>query len=103
MVSQFADIPVRVGAEPAVTPPSQEPPTWTRWREIPRVVGHPPFLRRTAGTALVVGTVLFAINHLDEVIRGQATIAVWIKGAATYLVPFCVANIGVLVAARRES
>jgi hypothetical protein len=50
-----------------------------------------------------VGTILFAINHLDEVIRGQATSVVWIKGALTYLVPFCVANLGVLVAARRES
>jgi hypothetical protein len=104
-VSRLTDSPAPVGAEmapAAATTPSQEPPTWTRWQEIPRVVGHPPFLKRTAGIAFVVGTILFAINHLDDVIRGQATILIWIKGAATYLVPFCVANIGVLVGARRE-
>ena len=83
--------------------PTREVPTWAKWYEIPRVVSHPPFLRRTIGIAFVVGTILFAINHLDEVIRGQATYEVWIKGAATYLVPFCVANMGVLVAALRES
>jgi hypothetical protein len=82
---------------------TREAPTWAKWYEIPRVVSHPSFLKRTVWIALVVGTILFAINHLDEVIRRQATYAVWIKGVATYLVPFCVANMGVLVGARRES
>jgi hypothetical protein len=50
--------------------------------------------------ALVVGTVLFCINQLDVVLRGDATAVVWIKSAITYLVPFCVSNAGVLVASR---
>lgn len=82
---------------------SSEPPTWSKWNEIFRVVVYPPYLKKTVRIALIVGSVLFLINHLDEVVRGQATLAVWIKGAATYLVPFCVANMGVLVAARKES
>jgi hypothetical protein len=80
-----------------------EPPRWSRWNEIFRVVFYPPYLKKTARIALIVGSVLFLINHLDEVVRGQATFTVWLKGAATYLVPFCVANMGVLVAARKEA
>jgi len=78
-----------------------QPPTWTRFREAIRVVAYPPFLRKTSRTALVVGLVLFSINHLDEVLRGQAHAATWVKGAVTFLVPFCVANWGVLIATRR--
>ena len=55
-------------------------------------------LRRTVCIALVVGTILFAINQLDVVIRGNAGIVVWTKIAVTYLVPFVVSNLGILVA-----
>ena len=81
----------------------QVPPTWAKWHETFRVVFYPPFLKKTVQIALAVGTVLFVINHLDEVIQGRATRAVWIKGAITFLVPFCVSNLGVLVASRRRS
>jgi hypothetical protein len=66
------------------------------------VVLYPPHLRRTVAIALVVRTVLFCINQLDVVVRGDATALVWVKTAITYLVPFCVSNAGVLVASRRE-
>jgi hypothetical protein len=91
------------GAPTASESRSSGPPTWSKWHEIPGVVGYPPYLRKTVRITLIVGSLLFFINHLDEVLRGQATLAVWIKGAFTYLVPFCVANMGVLVAARKES
>ena len=78
------------------------PPTWSRWREAPRVVAYLPHLRRTISIALVVGTILFCINQLDVVVRGKATTVVWIKSAVTYLVPFCVSNMGVLVGSRRH-
>jgi hypothetical protein len=61
---------------------------------------HRPHLRKTAAIAIVVGTVLFGINQLDVVLRGDATTVVWLKSAVTYLVPFCVSNAGVLVATR---
>jgi hypothetical protein len=50
-----------------------------------------------------VGSLLFAINHLDTVVRGDATPMLWLKGALTYVVPFCTSNLGVLVASRREA
>ena len=76
--------------------------TWSTPRQAVRVVIHRPHLCRTAATALLVGTVLFAINHLDTVARGQATAGTWIKTGITYLVPFTVANIGLLLGTRHR-
>ena len=78
-------------------------PAWTKWHEAFKVIAYPPYLAKTLRIALIFGSILFAINHLDEVLSGHATSAVWIKGALTYLVPFCVSNLGVLVASRRRA
>jgi hypothetical protein len=79
------------------------PPLWSRPREALRVVTYRPHLRRTLLTALVVGTVLFCINQLDVVLRGQATSTVWFKSGLTYCVPFTVSNIGILIATHRRA
>jgi hypothetical protein len=50
----------------------------------------------------VVGTLLFAINQLDVVLRGDADAVVWAKSAVTYVVPFCVSCAGVLVASHQN-
>ncbi len=78
-------------------------PVWSSWREAFAVVSYRPHLRKTVTIAFVVGTLLFCINQLDVVLRGDATPAVWIKSAVTYLVPFAVSNAGVLVASRAET
>jgi len=44
-----------------------------------RVVAYRPHLRNTLVIALVVGTILFCINQLDVVLRGDANVGVWIK------------------------
>ncbi len=80
----------------------RQPPSWRTAREALPVVLHRPHLIRTALTALIVGTILFLINHLDTVVTGQAATATWIKTGATYLVPFAVSNIGLLVGSRRS-
>ncbi len=95
--------PRRTVLKPIEAPATAQPPTWARWHETFRVIVYPPFLKKTVQIALAVGAVLFVINHLDEVIQGRATRAVWIKGAVTFLVPFCVSNLGVLVASRRRN
>jgi hypothetical protein len=77
-------------------------PQWSTTREAARVVGYPPHLRQSLLTAVIVGTILFAINQLDVVLAGHATVGTWVKGAVTYLVPFCVANTGILIATRRR-
>lgn len=77
-------------------------PTWVTPREALRVVCYWPHLSRTALTALVIGTVLFAINQLDVALAGHATTSTWVKTGVTYLVPFTVANIGLLLGRRRQ-
>ncbi len=79
-----------------------EPTTWRHWREMPRVCLSRRSLRATLTVAAVVGSVLFVINQLDVVVSGHATGRVWLKAGLTYLVPFCVANYGLLVGARRR-
>ncbi|MDQ2710508.1 MAG: nitrate/nitrite transporter NrtS [Actinomycetota bacterium] len=47
-----------------------------------------------------MGTILFLINHLGTVLACAATAQTWIKIVVTYLVPFTVANIGLLLGSR---
>lgn len=81
---------------------SPAPPTWRRPGEWPRCVAYPPHLRRTALTALAVGSLLFLVNHLATVLAGAATTATWVGTGVSYVVPFCVANVGVLVGTRQR-
>ncbi len=57
---------------------------------------------RAVGVALVVGTILFAINQLDAVLRGELTFLLAAKVALTYLVPYCVSTYSALEASRRN-
>ena len=59
-------------------------------------------LRRTLTIALVVGTILTAINQADVILRGEASAATVVKGALNYVVPFIVSNLGLLAGARTE-
>lgn len=76
-------------------------PSWQTAREACQVVVYRPHLAQTVPIALIVGVVLFAINQLDVVLAGHATLTTWVKVAVTFLVPFVVANVGVLVACHR--
>lgn len=42
--------------------------------------------------ALVVGTLLIAINYGDKILAGSLTPADWIKMFLTYCVPYCVSS-----------
>jgi hypothetical protein len=78
------------------------PPMWSTWREALVVIAYRPHLVRTLRIAAIVGTILFAINQLDVVLHGHATALVWFKVGLTYCVPFCVSNLGILVATNRR-
>ena len=67
------------------------------------MIVHPAHLKESLRIAVIVGVILFAINQLDFVLRGQSDWEVWIKGAMNFVVPFCVANLGILTATRRKS
>ena len=65
------------------------------------VVLYPRHVSRTMLIAVIVGSVLFAINHLDTVLNGAAPTTTWVKVGVTYLVPFVVSNVGLLVGTHR--
>ncbi len=57
-----------------------------------------PILKRSLVVALVVGTILNAINQGPEIVSGQPVV-IW-KLAMTFCVPFCVASYGAYSALR---
>lgn len=93
----------RQPGEVAAKEPTTNRRSWTSTRDALRVVCTPRHLRRTTATALIVGTVLFCINQLDVVLRGDATTVVWVKVSITYLVPFCVSNVGLLIGTHQRN
>ena len=54
-------------------------------------------LRRSALTALVVGTILVAINQATTLAAGDASWSLVWQVPLTYAVPFCVATWGALI------
>ena len=61
---------------------------------------HRPLLRRSSLTALVVGTVLVAINQGNVIAGGDLPRALIWKIPLTFAVPFCVATWGALINSR---
>ena len=57
---------------------------------------HGPMLRRSFWTALVVGTILTAINQGTLILAGSFPLVLLWKVPLTYCVPFCVASWGAL-------
>ncbi len=63
---------------------------------------HPPLLRRSAVTALAVGSLLVAINQGTILASGVLPASLLWQIPLTYTVPFCVATWGALVNSRIE-
>ncbi len=80
--------PARSSDCPGESASPAEGPTWSTFKEAIRVFAHRPFLTKTTRTSIVVGSILFSINHLDEVLRGQAHAVTWIKRSPHLPGPF---------------
>lgn len=63
-------------------------------------LSYRPLLRRSFFTALVVGTILTAINQGNLLLSGEFPAALYWKIPLTYTVPFCVATWGALINSR---
>lgn len=63
---------------------------------------YPRVRDRALRVALVVGVILFAINQLDVVARGEVTPLVVAKIALTFAVPYGVSTYSALQIARRR-
>ena len=64
------------------------------------VLRHRPRVVTSLKTALVVGTILIAINQGDVLLRGAVSAVIVAKMALTYGVPYCVSTYGALMASR---
>jgi len=62
-----------------------------------------PVLRRSLVIALIVGTILTAINQGNIIAQGHFPLILAWKIPLTYCVPFCVATTGALLNARASS
>ena len=61
---------------------------------------HPPLVKRSLGIAVIVGTVLLAINQGDVLLAPRWPSALAWKVPLTYLVPYLVATWGALLNSR---
>lgn len=52
----------------------------------------PSVVRRATVVALVVGTILVAINHGDAIAQGEVSAGRLVRIALTVLVPYCVST-----------
>ena len=88
-----------------VTPPSNNPGVREVAAEALKCAGcairHFPMLRRSLTVAVLVGTILTALNQGDVIFAGDGGSALYWKVPLTYCVPFCVATYGALAASRR--
>ncbi len=75
---------------------------WTRPREAVRQLLTGATVVTCLPVALVVGTVLSAVNQGDVVVQGMAGVAVVVKVVANYLIPFLTSSTGALLAVRRS-
>jgi cell shape-determining protein MreD len=55
---------------------------------------------RSLKVAVVVGTILGAVNHYDAILSGTFSATTLVQIGITYLVPFCVATFGSAMQAR---
>jgi hypothetical protein len=54
---------------------------------------EPRVVRRALGFAVVVGSILIAINHGDALLAGELDSRRWLKMGLTVLVPYCVSTL----------
>ena len=64
------------------------------------IATRPRVVRRALKYALVVGSVLIAINHGDAIVRGEVTTDRLLKMALTVVVPYVVSTLSSVEALR---
>ena len=64
---------------------------------------QPKIYRRSLKVALIVGTILVLINHLDKILGGALTSTDFLKMGLTYIVPFCVSTYAAVSATRENA
>jgi len=86
--------------EPEPTGAGPAPPVWRTYPEAIALILRGGTARTGVKVALVVGTLLSAVNQGATILGGHATEATWGRVAVNYLVPYLVASAGYLAAFR---
>jgi len=76
--------------------PNTNVPAWRTSREAVGLVLRGVTFRTASRVALVVGTILSAVNQGTVIANGHAVATTWIRVAVNYMVPYTVASIGYL-------
>ena len=76
--------------------------SWATWGEACALIAKGVTFRTASKIALVVGTLLTAINQGAVIVGGDATVATWLRAVANYLTPYTVASLGYLAPFRRR-
>ena len=71
-------------------------PQWTTPREAVRLILRGVTYRTASRVALVVGTILSAVNQGTVIANGDTVAATWVRVAVNYVVPYTVASVGYL-------
>ena len=74
--------------------------TWSTRRECVRLFVRGVTVRTGGRVALVVGTILSAVNQGTTIVDGSATAVTWVRVGVNYCIPFIVASVGFLSACR---
>lgn len=80
--------------------PDVDPAGWSRPGEALALFLRGYTARTAAPIAVVVGTILSAVNQGHILLAGTADTGTWIRVVINYVVPFTVASIGFLSARR---
>lgn len=65
-------------------------PKYQAIREYGTSLLNPELAPTAVKVALIVGSLLFAINHGSALLQGDMSRQRWLSGILTYLVPYCV-------------
>lgn len=75
-------------------------PLWRTYLEAVVLIARGVTLRTGLQVALVVGTLLTAVNQGSVLLAGDATVATWVRVGFNYVVPFLVSSVGYLAPLR---
>jgi hypothetical protein len=80
--------------------PHARQPTWSRPTEAAAMFLRGRTVRTASPIALVVGTLISAVNQSNVIVQGDASAGTWLRIAFNYAVPFVVSSLGYLSAHR---
>jgi hypothetical protein len=97
-----------VPVDEAVSPRTEEPPprsglVWSTWPQALRLLATGRTARPALPVALVVGTLLSAVNQTGAIMGGRLDAATLARVLANFAIPYLVSSIGLLSAHRSPS